>query len=395
MAAIGAATGRWRDQARDVRRTAGQFLAGPGLWLAIGAFAVWAFAQERDALAVGVVAGSIFALGALGITLIYGILKFGHFAHGDSMMLAAYIAFYFLTGTITGADPGTDVDALPFDVGDLPGATDRIWRFSFGYGLLVSMALAAVVTALVFAGLDRAVYRRLRQRKSGIVMFSIAALGLAIAIRSVIQFLWGPTPRLYSPGIRKSVDLPFDITVLADQVFIFAAALVMAALVYALLFRTKLGRAMRATADNADLARISGIDTDRIILWTWVVSGGLVAVAGVLLALQAQLSPELGFILLLPLFASAILGGLGSPQGALLGGLIVGIFQEVAVTFDFGPVIEDIIRFTYFDRVLDLAGIGADVRPDFPGPGYKFSVAFLLLILILLVRPRGLFGSKG
>jgi branched-chain amino acid transport system permease protein/neutral amino acid transport system permease protein len=120
---------------------------------------------------------------------------------------------------------------------------------------------------------------------------------------------------------------------------------------------------MRAIADNPDLARVSGIDTERITNWTWVISGGLVAAAGVLLALQAQLSPELGFILLLPLFAATILGGIGSPQGAFAGGMIVGISQEVAVTI------------------------------GFISPGYKFSVAFVLLVIMLLLRPKGLFGE--
>jgi branched-subunit amino acid ABC-type transport system permease component len=122
-------------------------------------------------------------------------------------------------------------------------------------------------------------------------------------------------------------------------------------------------------SDNPDLARVSGINTDRLITQTWIVAGALVAVAGVLLSLQVQLDPDLGFILLLPLFASAILGGLGNPIGALVGGLIVGITQEVAVTFDL-PLIGDV------------------------SAGYKFSIAFIILILILLVRPNGLFGAK-
>jgi branched-chain amino acid transport system permease protein/neutral amino acid transport system permease protein len=183
--------------------------------------------------------------------------------------------------------------------------------------------------------------------------------------------MFGPTPRLYAPGIRERVDLPFDMSLLADQIFILCAAIAATVLVYVLLFRTRIGKAMRAMADNPDLARVSGINADRMISYVWLVSGGLVAFAGVLLALQAQLDPELGFILLLPLFASAILGGLGSPQGAFVGGMVIGIVQEVAVTFD-----------------IDF------IRDDFPGPGYKFSVAFIILILILLLRPRGLFGAR-
>ncbi|MEO6197789.1 MAG: branched-chain amino acid ABC transporter permease [Dehalococcoidia bacterium] len=357
------------EQWRDYRRAAGAWLIGPGLWIIIGAFMVWAVFAERDAFVVGVVAGSIFALGALGLTLIYGVLKFGHFAHGDMMMLSGYLAFLFLSGFIVGEKPGDQLTILPVTVNDLPGADDPIWKFSFGYGLWVAMILAGAAMAVILVGLDRFVYRRLRVRKSGIVIFSIAALGIAIATRATILFFWGPSPRLYYPGIRERVDLPFDVSLLADQLFILATALVATAVVYWLLFYTRLGKAMRAMSDNPDLARVSGINTDRIILQTWIVAGALIAVAGVLLSLQVQLDPELGFILLLPLFASAILGGLGNPVGALVGGLIVGITQEVAVTLDL-PLLGDV------------------------SAGYKFSVAFLILILILLVRPNGLFGAK-
>jgi branched-chain amino acid transport system permease protein len=337
----------------------------------ISVFIVFAALQERDALFVGIVSGSIFALGAVGLTLIYGVLKFGHFAHGDAMMMSSYVAFFFIFGHIVGSRQSDEVKILPVDVRDLPGATDTIWKFSFGYGLIVAMVLAAVVMAAFLIAVDRVVYRKLRARKSSIVTFSIAALGLAISIRSLVLVFFGPNPRLYSPGIRERVSLPFDVHVLADQIFIFAAAISVTALVYLLLYRTKLGKAMRAMADNPDLARVSGINTDRVIMWTWAVSGALVAIAGVLLAVQAQLDSQIGFVLLLPLFASAILGGIGKPQGAFVGGMIVGIVQEVAVT----------VHLNF-------------IRTGFPGPGYKFSVAFIILVLILLLRPRGLFGDK-
>lgn len=328
-------------------------------------FVVAAAIWEHDALTVGIVIGSIIALGAVGLTLIFGVLKFAHFAHGDAMMVSAFVAWLLLNGIIVGERAGSDTTLLPITVNDLPAADDPIWDFSFGYGLVVAMVITAALTAAIFVGLDRLVYRRLRDRKSGIVMFAIASLGLAFIMRSLILIFWGPTPRLYTPGIRNRLELPLDVSILADQVFILGAALVVTGAVYWLLFRTKLGKAMRAMADNPDLARVSGINTDRIVTWTWAVSGTLVAVAGVLLALQAHLSSELGFTLLLPLFAAAIVGGLGNPQGALVGGLVVGITQEVAVTF------------------------------DFLSPGYKFSIAFVLLILILLVRPRGLFGEQS
>jgi branched-chain amino acid transport system permease protein/neutral amino acid transport system permease protein len=162
--------------------------------------------------------------------------------------------------------------------------------------------------------------------------------------------------------VQRATQLPFDVRMKPDQMFIGLTALVVVAFVYFLLYRTKLGKAMRATADNMELAQVSGIDTERIIVWTWVIGGGLAGLAGVLLGLQTHLMPEMGFIFVLPLFAAAILGGVGSPHGALVGAMIVGISQEVST--------------------------------EWISPAYKPAVAFLLLFAILLVRPQGLFGSK-
>jgi branched-chain amino acid transport system permease protein len=364
VAAAETATPRLSDQLRGYRRIAADWISGVGLWLAVAVFSVWAFIEHRDALATGLVVGSVFALGAIGITLIYGILKFGHFAHGDSMMFSAYLAFFFLTGLIAGTDQNSDASALPVSLADLPGATDKIWNFSFGYGLLIAILIAAVAIALFFLVLDKLIYSNLRKRSSGIVTYSIASLGVALIIRSLMLIFWGADPRFYSSGIRKSAELPFDVRILYDQLFIFVTAITLMGLVYFLLYRTKLGKAMRAMSDNPDLARVSGINTDNIVAWTWIVSGTLVAVAGVMLGLQAQLKPELGFIIILALFASAILGGVGKPHGALLGGFIIGAVQEVSVS------------------------------ADLFSPGYKFSIAALVLICILLVRPSGLFGGR-
>jgi branched-chain amino acid transport system permease protein len=348
-------------QARDRVRNLADTLGAPAIWLAVAAIAVSALIYRTDQFVVGIVIGSVLALGAVGLTLIYGVLKFAHFAHGDSMMLAAYIAFFFLSGRMVGTRTDTK---LPWSLDDLPGATTPILDLSFGYGLLLAIPLAALIIAGLFLVLERLVYRPLRERGSGLAIFAVASLGVAISLRSVMLIFWGPSPRFYVGGIRPTTDLPFGIRIVTDQFFIFAAAIVMAVFVYILLFRTRLGKAMRAMADNPDLARVAGIDTDAIIRWTWVVGGFTVAIAGALLALQSQLKPELGFVLLLPLFAATILGGIGSPQGAFFGAMIVGITQEVAVSL------------------------------GFLSPGYKFSVAFVILILILLLRPRGLFGAK-
>ena len=330
------------------------------MWVVFAGLLTAALILYTELFVVGIIFGSIIALGAMGLTLIYGIMKFAHFAHGDMMMFAAYLAFFALTGRVVGER--TEVD-LGWSLDRLPGATTQLGDLSFGYGLLLAMLVALIAMVAIFIAMDRLIYRPLRQRGSGIVIFAMVSLGIAITVRSLILMLWGAEPRFYVPGIFLSHEFPFGIRLKADQIFIFATVAIVTTLVYFLLFRTRIGKAMRATSDNAELARVSGIDTDQVIRWTWAIGGALVAVAGVLLAIQAQLKPELGFAILLPLFAATILGGIGSPQGALVGAMIVGVTQEVAV--------------------------------EFLAPGYKFAVAFVILILILLVRPRGLFGAKA
>src|SRR3990172_4047999 len=274
----------------------GDLLGGPGIWLLIVAFLVWSAVATTQLFVVGIVVGSVLALGAMGLTLIYGILKFGNFAHGDLMMLSAYVAFFALSGRVL---ERRRLDAeLPWSFDSLPGATVGIGDLTFGYGLILATVAAAFAIALLVIGLDRAIYRPLRRRRSGIVIFAIASLGVAIAVRSLMLLIWGPDPRVYVAGIHKAQHYPFDIALKTDQVFIFAVAVALATLVYLLLFRTKLGKAMRAMSDNPDLALISGINTERVIIWTWAIGGALVAVAGILLALQAQLNPQLGFVVL-------------------------------------------------------------------------------------------------
>ena len=359
VATLGATYDRIRGQLQDYQRVAAGVIGAWGLWALIGALFIWAAVDERQLFVIGLIVGSVLALGAIGLTLIYGILRFGNFAHGDTMMLGAYVAFFFLTGLVKEERRDTSIG---FGLGDLPGATDRLGDLSFGYGFLLAAAGAAIVLVAFSVGLDRLVYRKLRQRKSSIVVFSTAAIGVAFALRAVLLIIWGPEPRTYFAGITPKNEYPFDILLKTNEIFTFLVAVGSAAVVYVILFRTKLGKSMRAYSDNPELALVSGINTDRVITWTWVIGGVLLAVAGVLLALQANLKPELGFELLLPLFAAAILGGLGKPQGAFVGALVVGVCQEVSVA--------------YFSA------------------GYKPAVAFVILILILLIRPRGLFGSS-
>ncbi len=335
--AFGALTERWRDLSARVSTAT--------IWLLIGALLFWAAADQRQLLVVGVIVGSVLALGAIGLTLTYGILRFANFAHGDMMTLGAYVA---LAAYVSG---------------------DGIGPLSFGYGMVTAILAASAAVAALGVLVDRVVFRPLRARRSGLAIFAIASLGVALMVRAVVLLIWGPQPQLYEKGVQKAKELPFDVLIKPDQMFIIAVTLALIAGVYALLYRTKLGKAMRAVADNADLARVSGINTEQVYGWTWVIGGALVAVAGVLLGIQAQVTPDMGFSLLLSLFAATILGGIGSPHGALVGALVVGVSRET------------------------LIGLDLPYPPGW-GAGYKDAVAFLVLIIMLILRPQGLFGVR-
>lgn len=359
-------------------------LGSASLWVLVALLFGWAALFQTNLFVIGLIVGSVLALGAIGLTLIFGILRFANFAHGDMLMLGAYLAFFFLTGTIVGERTDTNIG---FGLEDLPGATSSLADLSFGYGFLMSLALAAIVVAGVSVALDRLIYKRLRERDSNIVVFAMTSLGIAFATRAVVLMIWGPDPRNYIPGLFYKHEYLFSVKLKSDEIFIMTAALAMSAAIYFLLYRTKLGKAMRAYSDNSNLAQVSGINTDRIVIWTWIVGGLLMGTAGVLLSLQANLKPELGFQLLLPLFAAAILGGVGKPQGAFIGGLVVGVAQETSGKFG------QIWNHT-FEPLLEVLTIGT-WSPDMGtiSAGYKPGIAFLVLIVILLLRPRGLFGS--
>jgi len=310
---------------------------------------LWWNAAARDvgaerllSLAVwGVMLGGVIALGAIGLTLVYGVLKFPNFSHGALVTLGAYLTFAFLA-------------VLP------EGAVLR--PFSFGLEFLVALALAMPLVGLVALALDRVVYRRLRRQNASLVLFAMASLAMAFFLRSLIYLIWGSDFHFYYEGrSNPALDLPLNIRVQADQLFILVLGFALVGVVHLLLTRTKMGKAMRATANNPELAQIRGINTERVIAYTWMMGGALAAAGGVMYGLSSQLRPEMGFWLLLPMFAAVIMGGVGNPRGALAGALIIGVTQQVATAF--------------------------------LNPAYGPAVAFALMVLTLLVRPQGLFGS--
>jgi len=277
----------------------------------------------------GVILGSIIALGAIGLSLIYGILKFGHFAHGDLMTLGAYFAFLF--------------------------------KVQLGLPFWLAFVLAALLTAGTAILLNLILYRHLKKRDSVIVM--ISSVGAALIIRNLVLLFWGPQNQFYEKAIQMPIVLAGGLLrIKENQIIILVLALTLVIAVHLFLSKTKMGKAMRAMSDNIDLAQITGINTEKVIIWTWAMSGVLTAAAGILLAFDTHLAPVMGWNLLLPLFAAVILGGIGSPYGAMFGGLVIGISQEMSTL------------------IISAA--------------YKPAVAFTIMILMLIIRPSGLMGKK-
>jgi len=302
-------------------------------------------AQILQYLANGLVFSSIIILGSIGLSLVYSIADFANFAHGDTMTLGAYGAFVAF-GVFGGL--GGTVLGLPL---------------GFFLSLAVGMALAAVVAVLTHI----LVYKPLDTDAIGLLITSI---GVAFVYRAVLQAVFGTDFLQYD--ITRSGPIPvlldtLDVAVTQRDVAIIVSAAVLVAALHLLLQRTTLGRKMRATADNPDLARVSGIRTDRVILVMWVVGSALAAAGGVFLALYSQLDPRIGFEILLVVFAAVILGGIGSVYGAMLGGLLIGMLHELT------PLLGD---------------IGLPISN-----AYAPAVAFVIMVVVLLVRPRGIAGD--
>ena len=283
----------------------------------------------------GLVLGSIYALAAAGVSLVYGVMRFAHFAHGDLMTWGAYAALVAVG--VLGVSPWL---AIPFAV------------------------LATIPVALAA---DRAFYAPLRRSAPAVLL--ISSFGVALMIRALVYLIWGPTPESYARGFTPPLFLG-EIRIQQRHLFILGGALAAALAVHLLLSHSRAGRAMRAMADDPDLARVTGVPVAGVIRLTWAVSAGLAAIAGVFLAIDTELTPLLGFNVLLAAFAAAILGGIGRPWGAALGGLILGLAEELS----------------------SYPWIGATPLLD---PSYKTAVAFAVLILVLIFRPQGLFKGMG
>ena len=276
----------------------------------------------------GLSSGAIYALGAVGLSLVYGILKLVNFAHGDFMTLGGYVAF------------AINVSA---------GAP--LWVAIIG-------AIAAIAALGLFT--EATIWRPMRRKGAGVMQLLLLSIGLAFVIRNLILFEWGGQPRSLDVN-NLQVWNPFGgVQISAIQLTVIVTGGVVILLVALMLKTTLIGKTMRALSDSFDLAEVSGVNTRRVVTYTWLLAGSLAGLAGVLAAIYTTLTPNTGFLLLLSIFAAVVLGGIGDAYGALLGGFALGLIQEWSTN-----VVE---------------------------PTYKEAIGFLVLIIILLVRPNGFFG---
>lgn len=296
-------------------------------------------------VADGLIAGALIGLGAIGVTLTYSILRFANFAHGEFISFGAY-ATLLLAGAIGAI---------------FAGSTQSIGSLSIGWAVVAAGLIAMALTGLLALALDFLVFRRLREKGAAITTV-MASFGASMALRALLEFMFTSRPTYFSRDLQIAMPIGLGIRVTPDQMALLGVTAALLIAVHLLLTRTQTGRAMRAVSENPSLARVAGIDVDRVVRTTWLLGGSLACAAGVMLGLLVQIRPYMGFDLLLPLFAAAILGGIGSVPGAVAGALIVGVSEAAAVQM-----------------------VGAE---------WRAAVAFLLLSGILLIKPTGLFGKS-
>ncbi|MBN8186464.1 MAG: branched-chain amino acid ABC transporter permease [Rhodobacteraceae bacterium] len=314
--------------------------------------------------------GSQLALGALGVTLIYGILRFSNFAHGDTMAIGTMITILVTWG----------LQALGVSLSPLPTA-------------LLAIPFGIAGTALLVLGTDRLVYRFYREQKAKPVILVIVSMGVMFIYNGLTRFVIGPNDQDFDDGTRFLISardfkamtgLDEGLALKSTQAITVVTAVIVVALLFWFLNRTRTGKSMRAYSDNEDLALLSGINPERVVMVTWIIVSALAVVAGTLYGLDKSFKPFTYFQLLLPIFASAIVGGLGSPLGAIAGGFIIA-FSEVGITYAWKKVATYLLP-----EALEPSGLVQLMSTD-----YKFAVSFVILIIVLLFRPTGLFKGKS
>jgi branched-chain amino acid transport system permease protein len=314
--------------------------------------------------------GAQLALGALGVTLIYGILRFSNFAHGDTMAFGTAITI-LLTFAL---------QAAGITFGFLPTA-------------LIALPVGIAATALLVLGTDRAVYRFYREKRAAPAILVIVSLGVMFIMNGIVRFIIGTEDVAFADGARFVVNarafkewsgLEEGLAIKSTQVITLVTAAACVALLFWFLNRTRTGKSMRAFSDNEDLALLSGINPERVVAVTWIIVAALATTAGVLYGLDKSFKAFTYFQLLLPIFAAAVVGGLGNPLGAIAGGFVIA-FSEVVVTYAWKQVLAYLAPGDWAPSSL-LQLVGTD---------YKFAVSFAILVVVLLFKPTGLFKGQS
>lgn len=313
--------------------------------------------------------GSQLALGALGVTLIYAVLRFSNFAMGETMATGAMVTILLTWG----------LQALGISFGPLPTA-------------LLALPFAIVIMAGVMLLTDKWVYRYYRANKSASITLMMASIGVMFIMNGLVRFIIGPGEQRFSDGERFIIKarefkamagLDEGLALRTSQGLSIVLAVVLVIALFWFLQKTKTGKAMRAYSDNENLALLSGIDPDRVVRITLILAAGLATVAGVLYGLDKGFKPLSYFHLLLPVFAAVIVGGVGKPVGAIAGGFIIA-FSEVILTYAYKKLL---MYLTPGDWAPE--GLVQLLSTD-----YKFAVSFMILVLVLLIRPTGIFKGK-
>lgn len=318
----------------------------------------------------GLAYGAQLAIGALGVTMIYGILRFSNFAHGDTMAFGTAITILFTT-LLTG---------MGITFGPLPTA---LLALPFGIG----------ATILLLLGTDWGVYKFYRQQKASPVILVIVSMGVMFVMNGIVRFIIGVRDIRFADGERfivtargfkEATGLNEGLAIKTTQAITLVVALVVMALLFWFLNKTRTGKSMRAFSDNEDLALLSGINPDWVVKVTWMIVAALATTAGVLYGLDKSFKAFTYFQLLLPIFAAAIVGGLGNPIGAIAGGFVIA-FSEVTITYAWKKVLVYLMP-----ESLEPDGLVQLLSTD-----YKFAVSFAILIIVLLFKPTGLFKGQS
>jgi branched-subunit amino acid ABC-type transport system permease component len=292
------------------------------------------------------VRASELALLSLGLTIVYDILKFANFAHTEYAVIAVYLALFL--------------------------------NVNLGIPIVPAAIIASIATGFFSILIDKTVFKRLRGYSGIIVM--VTSMGLAIAFRNTIRAIWGASAQNFSVALEKPlITRYFRITPL--QVWIILVGLIAMVAFHLLLHRTRLGKAMRAASDNPELAQASGIDIEKIINYIWFISITFASLGGILIGMETFIIPYMGFAIIIPVFCATIMGGIGNPYGAMLGALVLALAENFGLYINFG-------------KILSLGSI-LDFHKDlFIPTSYKPAISFVMLIFVLLIRPRGILGKK-